>query len=283
MSSRLQSLWKARLAFRDGGEQVASASALTAPPSLNFPYRMFVPTHYEPHYDYPLVVWLHSDSSSEYELDPVMEALSVRNYIAIAPRGPRAIKKESRRFRWGTHIADLAIAEDLVMDAIAEVSQSLSIATDRIFVAGFGAGGSVAQWLSLRHPDRFAGGISINGPFPKTRRALSQWKGARRVPVLFMQGSDSKGCTVDDTISAMQLAHSAGLQYQFLRFELSELAETAEDLDSTGVDAAAAADSLDVEMLRAADRFMMGIVTGCDIPLVSPEPSPVSVTVFGDN
>jgi hypothetical protein len=49
------------------------------------------------------------------------------------------------------------------------------------------------------------------------------------------------------------------------------------------MDATAAADSLDVEMLRAADRFMMGIVTGCDIPLVSPEPSPVSVTVFGDN
>ena len=277
--SRLQNLLKARLAFRDAHSEIETSNEFAAPPSLGFPHRLFVPEHYEPKYAYPLVIWLHSDHSSEYELDSVMQALSVRNYVAIAPRAHRVSKHNTRLFRWGTQIADLAIAEDFVMDAIQEVSESVSIHSDRIFVAGFGTGGSVAQWLGLRHPHRFAGAISINGPFPKTKRALSHWKGARHVPVLFMQGADSETCSVDATIDTMQLAHAAGLNYRFIRFH----AETGSESDGPDSVPGPASGSLDVEMLRTANRFLMNLVTGTEVPLAAPEPVSATLQPYGEN
>lgn len=277
--SRLQNLLKARLAFREAHSEIEVSNEFAAPPSLGFPHRLFVPEHYEPKYAYPLVIWLHSDHSSEYELDSVMQSLSVRNYVAIAPRAHRVSKHNARLFRWGTQIADLAIAEDFVMDAIQEVSESVSIHPDRIFVAGFGTGGSVAQWLGLRHPHRFAGAISINGPFPKTKRALSHWKGARQVPVLFMQGADSDTCSVDATIDTMQLAHTAGLNYRFVRFQV-ESGVDSHDIDSLRVPASG---SLDVEMLRTANRFMMSLVTGTEMPLTAPETVSATIQAYGEN
>ncbi|MBU6387985.1 MAG: hypothetical protein KGS49_18735, partial [Planctomycetes bacterium] len=65
------------------GDGERSFGSLNAPPSIGFPHRLFVPEHYESGYAYPLLVWLHSDHSSEYELDSVMHSLSMRNYAAV--------------------------------------------------------------------------------------------------------------------------------------------------------------------------------------------------------
>lgn len=227
---------------------------------LEIPHRLFVPEHYEPRYDYPLIVWLHSDDSSEWELDVVMEAISVRNYLAIAPRGHRTSPKSKRLFRWGTQIADLAMAESLVFECIDALTQGLPVHTDRIFLAGIGSAGTVAQWMGLKHPGRFAGVVSMQGAFPKHRCALSGWKEARQLPVLYLQGEPTLGCNDDDVVEAMQLAHAAGLGYRFVRFRDSG-ANTGQDRLADG------AGSLDVEMFAAANRFLMGIVTQTDISL----------------
>ncbi|MFY8201071.1 MAG: hypothetical protein ACOVLE_10395, partial [Pirellula staleyi] len=98
---------------------------------LEFPYRLFVPENYEPGYAYPLVVWLHSDASSEMELDNVMPALSLRNYVGIAPRGNVKSRGSQRRYRWGTSLTDCAVAEDLVWDSVQAAIDALSIHPDR--------------------------------------------------------------------------------------------------------------------------------------------------------
>jgi hypothetical protein len=71
-------------------------------------------------------------------------------------------------------------------------------------------------------------------------------------------------------ISTMKTAHRAGLNYRLIRFE----SRSEEPLDPANAQSHREADpefegSLEVEMLRAANRFMMGIVTGTDIPLLS--------------
>jgi phospholipase/carboxylesterase len=237
-----------------------------SPPDLGFAHRLFIPEHFESHYEYPLIVWLHSDHSSEWELDSIMEATSVRNYLAIAPRGHRVSKRSSRLFRWGTNVADLAVAEDFVHESIDEVLEVLPVHPGRIFLAGIGTGATVAQWIGLKHPERFAGVVSINGAFPKSRRALSSWKQARRLPVLFLQGAKSKRCCDSELIDTMQMAHTAGLAYRFLRFETRS--------EDSAIDPCAqGSEEIDVEMLSAANRFLMGIVTNSEIPLTAEEPA----------
>jgi len=227
---------------------------------LEFPYRLFVPENYEPGYAYPLVVWLHSDASSEMELDNVMPALSLRNYVGIALRGNVKSRGSQRRYRWGTSLTDCAVAEDLVWDSVQAAIDALSIHPDRIFLAGFGGGGTMAQWIGLKYASQVAGVVSLTGSFPKTSRVLSNWKVARHLKVLFAQRQGSTICSEEDMMRAVKVAHQSGLDYRFMQ------AQSEDDTDDTQ------GNELDAGMLQAANRFMMGIVTGTDLRL-SPETS----------
>lgn len=259
-----------------GPSQTAYSSASRCRPlnestfNLDFAHRLFVPENYEPGYDYPLVVWLHSDASCELELDNVMAALSTRNYIAIAPRANMKCKGISQRYRWGNSTTDCAAAEDLVWDCVQAAADGLSVNTNKIFLAGFGSGGTMAQWIGLKYARQIAGVVSLTGSYPTASQSLSNWKQARNLSVLFAQRQGSTLCSEDELMRAVRISHQSGLAYRFwqLRSEEDDSAE-ANELDST--------------MLDAANRFMMGIVTNTEVSL-SPEPTSDSECVeFGFN
>ncbi len=238
--------------------------------ALEFPHRLFVPEHYEPGYDYPLVVWLHSDASSELELDNVMMALSSRNYIAIAPRSQLKCSGHGRRFRWGFSSTECAVAEDMVWDSVQEVARTLSVNTDKIFLAGFGAGGTMAQWIGLKYANQVAGVVSLSGGFPSTRCVLSNWKRSRELQVLFAQCQGSTLCSDDEFLQAVRVSHQSGLNYKFLQMRSDD-------------EECSQADDLDSGMLQAANRFMMSLVTYSEMNLQPEETSDSECSEFGYN
>src|SRR6185503_16233240 len=67
-------------------------------PVTDLPFTTFAPIHYEERYAYPLLVWLHGDAGSEQELRQIMPLVSMRNYVAIAPRGASASKRNRGRY-----------------------------------------------------------------------------------------------------------------------------------------------------------------------------------------
>jgi pimeloyl-ACP methyl ester carboxylesterase len=157
-------------------------------------------------------------------------------------------------------MADLALADDLVFECVDSLIDNLPVHPERIFLAGIGAGATAAQWIGLKHPDRFAGVVSMQGAFPTNRRALASWKTARQLPVLFMHGEPIPGCGDAELCDAMQVAHAAGLAYRFVRLRESEASGlTREDVHQSP--------SLDGEMFAIANRFLMGIVTQTEISL----------------
>jgi phospholipase/carboxylesterase len=212
-----------------------------SPLALDFSHRLFTPEHYQDRYEYPLVIWLHSQDSSEYELDGVMPHLSLRNYVAIAPRAIQRSKLSERKFCWTQNGSGAAQAEQLVMQSIAHAINDLSIRPDRVFLAGYGMGGTLAQWIGLRNSESIAGVVSINGVFPKRCESLLQWRESRNLPVLFIHGGQSAMCDADQTCHALQSAHRNGLSYQFLQFPCG--------------------DELNTAMTAMANQFIMKIVT----------------------
>lgn len=173
------------------------------------PLAMFGPERYEPRYEYPLVVWLHSCHSNERELESVMPALSMQNYVGCAPRGTHASEAYGRNFTWPQTKAATAVAEELVFAAIVNATRNFSIARNRIFLAGFGSGGTMALRLALRHPRQFAGVVSICGPFPSNHQPLCNLVQARRLPILWMYGEDSSQCGVEHICQTLPVLHAA--------------------------------------------------------------------------
>jgi phospholipase/carboxylesterase len=210
------------------------------PFQLSTPFRLFLPEHYESRYEYPLFIWLHSHASSEGEMAGVMSEISLRNYIGLGLRGVGSVPHSNRLFSWGSSLTDFQAGEDRVLESIQEISEQLPIHPHRIFLAGFGEAGTLAQWIALRNAERFAGVVSIHGGFPRRFRPLIQWKAARQLPTLFMYGEHASLCDTDDVCRSIRIARNAGLSYSFNQFDCG--------------------DELYADMCQAANRFMMSII-----------------------
>jgi phospholipase/carboxylesterase len=185
---------------------------------LQHPICLFGPERYEPRYAYPLIVWMHSCFSSERELECVMPTLSMQNYVACAPRGTICCDENNSTFRWGRSPASAAIAEELVFDAVETAQRNFSIHSNRVFLAGFGAGGSMAWRVALRYPQRFAGVISLCGDFPADCQSLTNIEAARLLPSLWMFGSESSRCGISQICNTLPLLHSAKLQVDIRQY-----------------------------------------------------------------
>lgn len=179
---------------------------------------LFGPERYEPRYDYPLIVWLHSCSSGERELENVMPELSLQNYVACAPRGTIACDPEGKLFRWGNSPASTAIAEEIVFESIDLARSQFSIEPSRVFIAGFGGGGTMAWRIALRYPQRFAGVISICGQYPEQERPLSNYENARDLPTLWMYGGESQACGIQQVCDALPILHAASLSVDIRQY-----------------------------------------------------------------
>ena len=191
-------------------QQSQRSTTVQAPATrADIPHFLFGPERYEPRYEYPLIVWLHSCHSNERELEDVMPLLSMQNYVACAPRGTNASEIAGRRFLWSQSRAAATVAEESIFAAIEAAQNDFSIARQRVFLAGFGSGGTMAWRIALRYPHQFAGVVSICGQFPKNNQPLNNLASARQLPILWMYGQESHNCGVEHICETLPLLHAA--------------------------------------------------------------------------
>ncbi|MCA9259561.1 MAG: hypothetical protein KDA61_10200 [Planctomycetales bacterium] len=183
-----------------------------APISSPAQHAVFAPMHYEKGYSYPLLIWLHSQGGSEHELRQVMPHVSVRNYVAAAVRGAKtsAASQRSQGFCWRQSIDDTAEAADQVRRCIDQVSEQYNIHPDRIFLAGYEEGGTMALRVGLAHPEWFAGVASLEGPMPRGNSPLLRVNEARELPLLLAACRDSQIYAEGRVAEDLRLLHSAG-------------------------------------------------------------------------
>jgi phospholipase/carboxylesterase len=192
--------------------QVTSASFSTG--ESDFAHALFAPMHYTPGYAYPLIVWLHGSGSDERQLQRVMPMISLQNYMAVAPRGLEMPEEaEAKRSCYGWLQTDEIIqqAEQRVFDAIALAGRKFHVARKRVFLAGFDAGGTMAMRIAMSHPDRFAGVLSLCGPFPAGRTPFGNLLAARRLMIFLATGRGSLQYPAEQVCEDLRLLHTAGL------------------------------------------------------------------------
>ena len=123
-------------------------------------YSVFAPMHYEANYAYPLLVWLHGPGDDEQQLQRVMPFISMRNYVAVSPRGVTAFTDRAG-FNWDGDEDATLLAQQRILDAVEQVKKRFHVDASRVFLAGLQCGGSMAMRLGLRRPRDFAGVASL--------------------------------------------------------------------------------------------------------------------------
>lgn len=216
---------------------------------------LYSPLHYEARYGYPLIVWLHGSGSSERELEEVMPWVSIRNYVAAAPRGTKAADPCGHRYNWSQSPASIALAEELVFDAIEQASTQFNISSDKIFLAGRGDGGTMAWRIALRNARQFAGVVSLGGVFPKSHRPLASLKQARQLRALWLVGANSRHCGNKAVTECLPLFHAAALKVAIRSYNCG--------------------DDLYMDMFSDMNRWLMEIVTN------QPQQDPSQECIWG--
>lgn len=209
-----------------------------------FAYHLLGPIHYEPNYAYPLVVWLHNAGDDEKQIRRVMPHVSLRNYVAVGPRGV-VTESSGYSYSWTSDLASPQAAWQSVQESIAVARKRYNVNPDRIFLAGLHDGGTMALRLALTQPEQFAGAISIGGPFPMNCGALSRLAAVRDLPLLVMRGMESAGYPESQVCDELRLFHAARMHVHLRQYMCG--------------------DELMVPMLRDMDAWLMERVTGMPV------------------
>jgi phospholipase/carboxylesterase len=149
---------------------------------------VFIPQGYESGYDYPLLVWLTDPLATPLDLGRCMAGVSLRNFVAVeAAGGVTAVWR----------------AVDLVRDR-------LSIHPRRIWLVGRDTAGSEAFRIACRHPESFAGVVSLGGGFPVDESLFARIGSVRRLPMLLCCTAAAAAGDAARTDRTLRLFHAAG-------------------------------------------------------------------------
>ena len=216
-------------------------------PAPNVEHSVFVPLHYEANYGYPLVVWLHGPQDDQRQLKKIMPMVSLRNFVGIAPCGTVLESGERSSptylgYSWRQKAHDIATCEERVVRCIDLATSRFNVNKTRIFIGGYDSGGTMALRIASLHPDLFAGVASIGGQFPQGLNPLQRIGMVRNLPVLMMQGRDSREYQLSAACEDLRLMHSAGMSVSLRQYPCEQEVTTV--------------------MLEDLNRWLMGIVTG---------------------
>jgi phospholipase/carboxylesterase len=182
-----------------------------------WPVRTFLPTGYEPNYPYPLLVFFHGHGGNEEQIMRLAPRLSRRNYICIGLRGTQLLGQRSDGslgYTWGTSEQSNTLVEDYVLRAVEQTRRNYHIHSERIYLAGFCEGATLAYRLGLTFPERFAGVISLNGSLPPRGSLFLRLPEVRQLRVLIGHGIANAVVPLTTARSDFRLLYTAGLSIQ---------------------------------------------------------------------
>jgi phospholipase/carboxylesterase len=205
-------------------------------------HTVFAPCRYEPNYPYPLLIWLHGPGDDEDQLSRIMPHVSLRNLVAVGPRGCSAPLPGQTGYRWEQSEEAILAAEQNVFACLDIACRQFHIAPDRVFIGGYRCGGTMALRIGMRNPGAFAGAISLGAPFPTDHAPLAQLRHLRRLPLLIVQGREIAQGPVYRTCDELRLFHAACLQVALRLYPHD--------------------DELTTQMLRDMNDWIMECVTG---------------------
>lgn len=184
-------------------------SPFTHRPTTARPRAIQLPDHYEPRYAYPLIVWFHSDESSEAELASIIPRISDRNYLGLALRGNVTSKSG---YSWSTSDGQFEKLVNDVEALVRDMRRQYHVHSERIYLAGYGSGAKAALDVFLQKPEWFGAVASLCGSCADLKVPASEFGELQSKRVLLATTAGNRLSGVRDLVAAGQMLYSSGMQ-----------------------------------------------------------------------
>jgi phospholipase/carboxylesterase len=150
----------------------------------------------------------------------------------------------SPAFSWGLNGQNDALVEEYVFRAVEQTRRKYHVHSERIYLAGFCEGATLAYRLGLLFPDRFAGIISLNGCMPRHGGPLLRLPDVRHLRVLIGHGIANAIVPLSLARGDFRLFYAAGLAVRMYTY--------------------AATHRIHPHMLRDINRWVMGAINDAE-------------------
>lgn len=121
-------------------------------------------------------------------------------------------------FCWIQSREEITRAVEYVLDCIEIATNRYHIHRNRIFIAGYDCGGTMALRIALENPQIFAGAISLGGPLPRGLNLLRRINEARNLPLLIANSFDSRKYIPEQACDDLRLLHAAGFSLDLRQY-----------------------------------------------------------------
>jgi pimeloyl-ACP methyl ester carboxylesterase len=146
-------------------------------------YHLRLPPEYRPTRSYPVIVTLHgAGERPEVALARWADDAARHGYIVAAPD-------------WGGTAGYHYSADEhlIVTELVRDLRRHYAVDSDRVFLTGYGDGGTMAFDVGLSHPDLFAGVIPVNAA-PRRSTVAWYWHNAQNLPFYIVVGELAGEC-----------------------------------------------------------------------------------------
>ncbi len=198
------------------------ARSFTSSEGDTLPYRLFVPQDYDPHKQYPIILFHHGGGGTGSDNRANLESACVREWILpevqaenpcfiVAPQfpGKKAKSKVSEGKATATGIVALHIRT--MHEILDSLEDEFSIDKSREYVTGLSFGGECV-WLSMiERPNRFAAAVPICATIGLVDLELAErGKKFAQFPLWIFHGDDDKVVPVDASRNTVNALRDAG-------------------------------------------------------------------------
>lgn len=186
---------------------------------LQLPYRLYIPTTYDPQKSYPLILFLHgagergNDNAAQLKngiLIPFSDPDSpIHECIVVAPQCPTEYKwvevSSWKNCRYSTEDIDESLPLAAAYELLTVIKTDYSVDANCIYATGISMGGYGTWDLLARHGDTFAAVIPVCGGVD-----ISHANAFKNIPIYTFHGLKDTTVPPDGTLSVVDLIRILG-------------------------------------------------------------------------
>ncbi len=188
-----------------------SSGIFHAASDKEYPHAHFAPLHYEQNYGYPL--WFGCTAAAILKNNSAASCRwsACETTLPLPPAPPakyRIAPAQVKAFNGNKLTIKSPEAEEGIRAAIASTERRFNIRRDRNFLAGYESGGTMAFRIAAENPDKYAGVLSLCGPFPTEGAPLAKLHTVRRLPLFVAACRNGSYYPTQQVCDNLRLFHS---------------------------------------------------------------------------